>query len=573
MNARKKIKWLGVFTLLLTGSLLIWTSAWSHEKLQNGKVAIVGIVTDPNGIPIEGVVVSVEGKHSAVTNPGGMYTFHKVKHKKRLVVDFRKDGYTPTQGIATSTINKCTEKEEDRNECGEREKSAPYVVILNKVMVPSGAAQTLDTAVGGTLVQDGFKATFSPESLSVTGTVEVIISPIDVSTDAILAFPGDFTGIAANGEKEKLETYSLMDISIRKNGKKVNLKPGTTASLEFLLPANTPLEAGAVVPLWFYDEQRGSWREEGAGVVDVSTAYPSRLAVFGTVSHFSWWNVDIPMSTTCLTGFVYNANGNPVQGASVYATGVDYSNLSISVTDATGRYCSDARISSTVTLRAFYAAGGIIQSSNSVTINTPSVLVSCGLGGCTAAPALRLTGTSCIRGDVLDSAGNPVTGALVHQSTGGNFITTDGEGSFCMEALASQNVTVFTLGYPAVTVTTPPPGNNCTVGGCATASIRSGASEACLRVETAYDPGFPAPNIPVGVFIAGTDTLLAQGRTGASGIVCIDGLQSGMNVDVQSLDLLECRAFANVNTGPGGTSCAAITCVDVLLICVPQGER
>lgn len=561
------------------GILLFCSPVWAHKKSEEKDRAIIsGQVTDVGGFPLEGVTVSVNGKRpSAVTNAGGIYVLDSAKREDRVVIEFRKDGYATTQAIAVLKIKqeKCKGREggeEHSQQCKEkdgRERKIDFVT-LNKVMAPTGAAHSIDATSGGTLAQDGFKAAFSPESLSAKGSVDVVITPLDISTNALLAFPGDFTGISSVGKRVLLETFSVMDVSITQNGMPVNLKPGTTAALEFLLPRNTSLDTGAIVPLWFYDEKKGIWREEGTGIVDVSTTDPSRLAVFGEVSHFSWWNVDVSIDRTCVKGFVYDANGSPVKGASVYATGVNYSNLSISVTDAMGQYCLYAKISSTLTLKAFYAASGIIQSSNSVRIATPSSQNSCGGGGCTSAPALTLTGTSCIRGDVVDDVGNPATGVLV-QSTGGNFITTDGEGSFCMEAPASQDVTVFTSGYPAVTVTTPPPGNDCVVGGCATASIRPGAAEACLRVATAYDPGFPAPNIPVGVFKAGTNILLAQGQTDASGIACINGLQSGMNTDVQSLDLLACRAFAkNVNTGPGGTSCTANTCVNVLLICVPQ---
>ena len=64
---------------------------------------------------------------------------------------------------------------------------------------------------------------------------------------------------------------------------------------------------------------------------------PGRLQVTGEVSHFSSWNCDRPIDTfNCFSGQVIDPAGNPVAGASVLASGVDYSGTSYDTTDGGG---------------------------------------------------------------------------------------------------------------------------------------------------------------------------------------------------------------------------------------------
>ncbi len=568
--------WFGLFAVLAVALLLIEMPVGAHKD-ESGKGTIVGQVTDPQGFPIEGMAVSVKEGSTTTTDPGGMYTLTGVKQEERVVVNFRKDGYAPGFGIATLEIEREKEcdkhkhkKDKDHKKCEEEIKLDK--VTLNKVMIPAGAAQTVDAAAGGTVEQNGFKVIFPAGSIATTGTVDIVISPIDVSTNEILAFPGDFTGTAANGQNVLLETFSLMDVSLSQGGVPVNLKPGATASLEFLLPANTSLTAGQTIPLWFFDEKKGKWKEEGIGTVGTSTSDPTRLAVFGQVNHFTWWNVDQPISTqTCLTGYVYNENGNPVTGVYVYANGVDYSGVSYGVTDTTGRYCVNVKRSSVVTLKAQFNADGVTVSTTSGPISTPAAQMTCATGGCAQVPNIILnTIVSCIQGDVRDAAGNPVVGVTVSSTTGG-YATTDANGAFCIGVPANTAVTVFTPGYAAVTVTTPPTGGSCALGGCALAEIRppTTTGPACLRV-TVTGNEIPIPNANIYVYEAGTTNLLAQGQTDVSGNLCIDGLPGNIDMDVQAF-APDCFVEFTVNPG-AGTTCSDGNCVFLPLECWPIVE-
>jgi hypothetical protein len=44
----------------------------------------------------------------------------------------------------------------------------------------------------------------------------------------------------------------------------------------------------------------------------------------GYISHFSWWNPDVPLDTTCVKGRIKDEKGNPLVGVPVWSEGVDY---------------------------------------------------------------------------------------------------------------------------------------------------------------------------------------------------------------------------------------------------------
>lgn len=64
------------------------------------------------------------------------------------------------------------------------------------------------------------------------------------------------------------------------------------------------------VPLWHFDELSGYWLEEGM-------AYKVGEFYEGEVSHFSWWNCDIPVNKVLLNGQVLGENGAGISGLPV----------------------------------------------------------------------------------------------------------------------------------------------------------------------------------------------------------------------------------------------------------------
>ena len=576
----RKIGWFGIIVWVLAGMVAIANADGDNKQhKQKNRGTIVGQVSDAAGFPIEGVTVSIRKGASTITDAGGLYTLTGVKQKKRVVVSFEKEDYAPNQGIVALKLKKPKKPKGKGNKKEKWYKRANNgkldQVTLNKVMIPAGEPQPIEVDTGGTVTQDGFKVSFPPGSLDASGTVEVVVSPIDVSTPAIQAFPGDFSALATTGERVLLETFSLMDIDITQNGQPVALNAGATAALEFLLPTNTNLTAGATVPLWFYDENRGIWREEGTGTVGTATDDPQRLAVFGEVTHFTWWNVDQPIETqTCLTGVVTDLSGSPVSGAEVLANGIDYNGTSRGETNVSGEYCVNVKRASNVEVTTAVTSGGAVQSA-SVAVAAPDIQRTCvdqATLGCEPVPALELSGLSCVEGQVLDNNGNAVTdGTTVSSTTGGSAVTTSG--NYCMTAPAESPVIVFSSGFPPVTVTTGPAEDfagqvSCTrpgsTGCTAAPAIQEPPSTSCLSGNVVDDfNGDPVVGADVQALTVPDGIPIGQPAvTDSFGDYCLTGLPGGIELVIRAQEFTNvyCEGSITANSGGTGGLCVAQTC-------------
>jgi hypothetical protein len=176
--------------------------------------------------------------------------------------------------------------------------------FLEVRMLAREAPLTLaSAAAGGTLTgKDGARVTFPPNALvdangqPVTGPVQVNVTPVNVGSNAN-AFPGLFAGLRQDGERGLLGSYGAVEYVLTSNGQRVQLSPGTSATIEIPIYTTLNLDrtnvvAGATIPLWSLDERTGVWVQEGVGTVVANPDSPSELALRAQVMHFSWWNCD-----------------------------------------------------------------------------------------------------------------------------------------------------------------------------------------------------------------------------------------------------------------------------------------
>lgn len=533
----------------------------------DNKGIITGQVVDTTGMPISGVSVSAKGAPAVTTNPGGVYTLTGVKQKSRILVEFAKAGYAPTQGTVSLVRKEKNDRKdrEDRNDDHDDHDDDNHHkkmsrVTFSKTMVKSGATQKLDTALGGSLNEKGFKVTFPANSLTATGSVDVVISPLDVSTRDIAAAPGDFSARTARGQRVTLESFTMADFTITQNGQPVNLKRGSTADIEMLLPTNTPLISGLIKPLWYFNTANGRWQEEGTGSVAPSTTTPGRLAIFASVQHFTFWNSDQPLTSTAVQGRVVDPYGIPVAGASVVSYGVDYAGSSGIATDANGNYCILVRIGSTSSLTASKEFGGIVAQSSPLIITSGTAPTTCTTGGAQLIPNIVLASrTTCISGDVRDASNAPVAGVTVY-STSGGFTNSDINGAFQVAAMENSSVTLFVVGYPTVTVTTPAAGSPCAVVQIRP-SVTGGGGTSCVSgLVFSCSPTSPQAGIVINVVDNGNNVITSSTPSNANGLYCIDGLPSNTTMSFRGKDSVFYGPVLMSNTGPSGGSCATNNC-------------
>ena len=117
--------------------------------------------------------------------------------------------------------------------------------------------------------------------------------------------PGSLEGINSNAESVALGTYGMMAIDLFSNNlEELKLKDGAQAEIYFPIPDELKNTAPNEVPLWHFDEEKGLWIEEGKAILQDGF-------YLGTVSHFSFWNCDVPFPLANIQGRLVDENGNP----------------------------------------------------------------------------------------------------------------------------------------------------------------------------------------------------------------------------------------------------------------------
>ncbi|MEO4048928.1 carboxypeptidase-like regulatory domain-containing protein [Pseudomonas sp. CAU 1711] len=553
-------QWCRLLLVVLSTAGLFSVPAHATLPLQ-GKSSISGQVFDVDGRPLEGVTVQVrqgiilKRGQKAVTNPGGVFTLKGIVPAQSVFLTFEKEGYTPTQSSVRLVQKVPTGKRFPRHKYKFLREA-----VVTKTLLKRGATQSLDPALGGSLSEAGFKVSFSPDSLTATAgqPVQVVITPVDVSTAALNGAPGELAARTAAGRRETLESFSMADFSLYQGSKKVNLKPGATAEIELLLPENTRLREDDVTPMWYFDTTTGLWQEEGVGRVAASTSLPNRLAVFASVVHFSWWNSDQVISVAEVRGRVVDHAGQPVSGAYVSARGVDYAGSSYSVqTDANGYYCQKVKAGSVSALQASHTIQGLHLLSSTQQVQAGGAGSLCANGSAAAVADLVLpTALACVSGTVLDGAGQPVSGVTVFTNSG-SYTQSDAQGAFQLNVMESAQAVVYAAGYPAKTLMAPTAGSPCATvtlqpGGGGPACVTGFAYQCDLstRVEGAQIYARDVLNdTPLGI----------SAPTDANGNYCIDNLPAGMQIKVGPVNS-SIDEHIEVNSGAGGGSCASNSC-------------
>lgn len=171
-------------------------------------------------------------------------------------------------------------------------------------LMPREAAQNLEAGSGGNLTgKDGAQISLPAGSLvdssgkPIAGSVQVSMTPVDVTGAALSAFPGKFEGINSDGSRGSIVSYGTVEYMLTQGGQKVQVAPGKKAGVELPIYASTNLDssslkAGDSLPLWSLDEKTGTWINEGDGTVVASASSPTGFALKAQVAHFTWWNAD-----------------------------------------------------------------------------------------------------------------------------------------------------------------------------------------------------------------------------------------------------------------------------------------
>jgi hypothetical protein len=208
--------------------------------------------------------------------------------------------------------------------------------------------------------------------------------------------------VQINGSTTMFESYGFINASFYDADNpavKLQVASGKTVTMSAPIPYGLQENAPETIPLWYYDEEDGLWREEGS-------ATKQGDSYVGSVSHFTFWNFDHPVTISdqaTLTGTVMAADrSEPIAGAQVVASGVNYAGYTTAYTNADGEFVITVKADAQVKLQAF---AGSNASNQTGAINTPDG------GGTASVDNLIIQDRSfTIMGRLVGLDGNPIPG-------------------------------------------------------------------------------------------------------------------------------------------------------------------
>lgn len=243
----------------------------------------LGNVIDTNNNPISGVTISI-GNETATTDSNGVFIINNANVNQRFgYIKAEKAGYIhgSRSVVPSNGTNKVT------------------IMLLEATVVGtvnSGSAETVSMPNGSSVSFDG---NYIKEDGSVySGSVNVIMHHLDpADNDMPMQMPGMLYAQNTDGAERMLQSLGMLAVELRgNNGEDLNLATGSSSEIKMPVDASLMSIAPATIPLWYFDEVKGYWKEEGIATLQGNM-------YVGNVSHFSFWNCDIPAEaiTLCIT--------------------------------------------------------------------------------------------------------------------------------------------------------------------------------------------------------------------------------------------------------------------------------
>jgi len=281
--------------------------------------SVKGRVTDENGKPVNNASV-VSGGSTTTTDINGFFRFDNIQLAKNAgFVLVEKTGYL--NGSRTIFAN------------------AGIINNIEIQLIPKTIRGNFSASAGGNVViQNGSSVSLPAGGIinvatnsAYTGTVNVIGAYLDPTDPKLsLIMPGNLVGLTTTNEQKVLQTFGMIAIELEgSNGEKLNLASGKSATITMPIPASLLASSPATIPLWYFDETKGLWKEEG-------TATKQGTNYVGTVAHFSFWNCDVSNNFVALTVKLKDQNGQPASGYRIELKNTQNSSTAYAITDSAG---------------------------------------------------------------------------------------------------------------------------------------------------------------------------------------------------------------------------------------------
>ena len=363
---------------------------------------LTGFVVDENGQPIESAEITM-GSITTKTDVYGHFFFNNVTmNAEGTYVKVYKSGY-----FDGSRRFFAMEGQENR---------------IKIEMIAQSFDQSFESSQGGEITLDGGASIFFNEDAikkedgtAYNGSVQIAAKWLDPSASNTLdQMPGNLQGVDNLAEEVALGTYGMIAVELESDsGEPLNLKEGKPATLRMPVPASMVADAPSKIPLWSFHEEHGIWMEEGLATL-------TNGVYIGEVSHFSFWNCDVPFPLISFTAIIEDTDGNPADDIRV-AISTNSMDTGYGYTDSNGSVSGKVPADEELTIHLFGPCGDELYTQTIA----PS-FVNINLGTITIGIAQTI-----VSGELVDCDGNPVTdGVAIFEFDGQSTYAYTSTGSF-----------------------------------------------------------------------------------------------------------------------------------------------
>jgi len=257
--------------------------------------SVSGFVTDENEVAVNGAAVQF-GSSNTTTDKYGYFELSNVQVcQNAAVVTIIKPGYF--KGIKTYIAT--------------AGKSAFFRIKL----LPKSTTGNIDAASGGSVtLTNGLSISLAAGAVVnastnavYTGSVIVAAQWLDPTAgDLNRTMPGDLRGLDSLNFMKVLTTYGMAAVELTgTSGELLQVAAGKKAVLSFPIPSGISSSAPSTIPLWYFDEALGLWKQDGSAVRTGNN-------YIGEVSHFSFWNCDVPANFVYFDCTIVDAKNMPL---------------------------------------------------------------------------------------------------------------------------------------------------------------------------------------------------------------------------------------------------------------------
>lgn len=356
-------------------------------------------VIDKTNNRLDGVTITI-GNESTITDNNGIATLLNASVFETFgYVKAEKEGYihasrsvVPTDGVNEVTIMMLS--------------ASPSGIIT------SGQVARVGDGSGATVTLNG--AYSQEDGSDYTGDVKVVVHRLDpVDPQMTDQMPGMLYAQDYDGAEQMLETLGMIAVELRDtNNNKLNIAGGSVAEISLPVDPSLLSLAPATIPLWYFDETNGLWIEEGEATLENG-------AYVGAVTHFSFWNCDIPVEAINLCVNLSNENGLPAGNHLVKITSAT-NGSGTGVSNGDGQVCGLVPANQVLTIEVFSNVDcepdPVFTGSIGPFTVDDSIAITVSMG--TIATAEQITGI------FNDCDGNPVTNGYVVVNYDSNQIET-----------------------------------------------------------------------------------------------------------------------------------------------------